>query len=112
MVHSSEPMEVEQDKTNGTLQTLDDDRSTISSTDTQQGVKGIEAISSTWSTSALVTAYVGYDIYLLLSHPLRPSFVSPETWVTALRTMRPPESFAFALGWHVKWYGFYHKLTR
>lgn len=38
----------------------DDDRSSLSSYDVQHGVKNIEAISQTWTTWALVAAYVGY----------------------------------------------------
>ena len=46
-------------KNYGTAQTTEEDRSSLSSNDTQQGVKGIEAISSTWSLGWLAFAYVG-----------------------------------------------------
>ncbi|KAL8895025.1 MAG: hypothetical protein Q9192_003895 [Flavoplaca navasiana] len=42
---------------------VDDDRSSLSSSDTQHGVKNIEAVSQTWTKWALVTAYAG--VFLL-----------------------------------------------
>ncbi|KAL8731441.1 MAG: hypothetical protein Q9166_003416 [cf. Caloplaca sp. 2 TL-2023] len=39
----------------------DDDRSSLSSYDVQQGVKNIEAISQTWTKWSLVAAYVGLE---------------------------------------------------
>ena len=36
-----------------------DDASSLSSTEAQAGVKGIEAISSTWTRSSLTIAYIG-----------------------------------------------------
>ena len=36
-----------------------DDASSLSSADAQAGVKGIEAISSTWTKTSLIIAYVG-----------------------------------------------------
>ena len=36
-----------------------DDRSSFSSKDAQQGVKGIEAISQTWTQWSLIAAYLG-----------------------------------------------------
>ena len=36
-----------------------DDRSSLCSSGTQPGVKGIEAISQTWTTRSLVAAYTG-----------------------------------------------------
>ena len=41
----------------------EDDRSSLTSYDAQAGVKGIEAISQTWSKWALISAYVGYVVY-------------------------------------------------
>ena len=38
----------------------EDDRSSMSSYEAQAGVKGIEAISQTWTKWALVFAYLGY----------------------------------------------------
>ena len=37
----------------------EDDRSSISSYETQNGVKNIEAISQTWTKWSLISAYVG-----------------------------------------------------
>lgn len=37
----------------------EDSRSSISSDDTQIGVKNIEAISQTWTKSSLIAAYLG-----------------------------------------------------
>ncbi|KAL9033544.1 MAG: hypothetical protein Q9180_005891, partial [Flavoplaca navasiana] len=42
---------------------VDDDRSSLSSYDTQHGVKNIEAVSQTWTKWALVAAYAG--VFLL-----------------------------------------------
>ena len=65
MAHSAEPGDTYHDKNNTETLTTEDDQSSLSSAETQQGVKGIEAISSTWSTSALIIAYVGYALVLL-----------------------------------------------
>ena len=37
-----------------------DDASSLSSTEAQAGVKGIEAISKTWTRTSLAVAYVGF----------------------------------------------------
>lgn len=37
----------------------EDDRSSLSSGDAQTGVKGIEAISQTWTQWSLIAAYLG-----------------------------------------------------
>lgn len=44
----------------------EDDRSSISSYEAQAGVKGIEAISQTWTKWSLVFAYVGYELHSCL----------------------------------------------
>ena len=36
-----------------------DDVSSLSSTEAQAGVRGIEAISSTWTKTSLIIAYIG-----------------------------------------------------
>ena len=41
----------------------EDDRSSMSSYHAQAGVKGIEAISQTWTKWALVSAYLGYVLH-------------------------------------------------
>lgn len=38
---------------------VDDDRSSLSSNDTQNGVKNIEAVSQVWTKSSLISAYLG-----------------------------------------------------
>lgn len=41
----------------------EDDRSSMSSYEAQAGVKGIEAISQTWTKWALIFAYLGYVLH-------------------------------------------------
>lgn len=43
-----------------------DDQSSLSSYETQAGVKNIEAISQTWTKWSLIAAYLGYIMFLYL----------------------------------------------
>ena len=42
-----------------------DDESSISSSDTQTGVRNIEAVSQTWTKWSLIAAYAGYVLYMI-----------------------------------------------
>lgn len=53
---------VEENKSNAYVPD-EDDRSSMSSYDAQAGVKGIEAISQSWTKWALAFAYLGYDLH-------------------------------------------------
>ena len=44
---------------NQSISEREDDRYSLSSEDTQTGVKNIEAISQTWTRWSLITAYLG-----------------------------------------------------
>lgn len=48
----------------------EDDGLSVSSYEAQAGVKGIEAISQTWTKWALAFAYLGYALDLLMRHAL------------------------------------------
>lgn len=47
-------------KNNSLVDNHEDDPSSISSNDTQAGVRNIEAISQTWTKRSLIAAYAGY----------------------------------------------------
>ena len=48
-----------QDNTDRSVVAVDDDRSSLSSDNTQNGVKNIEAVSQIWTKSSLISAYLG-----------------------------------------------------
>ena len=58
MAETGEPSASRDVKTS-TYVSDEDDQSSLSSSDTQQGVKGIEAISQTWTQWSLIAAYIG-----------------------------------------------------
>ena len=59
MKMGEESMSAEQSSKANSLGDHHDDQSSLSSDDTQAGVKNIEAISQTWTKWSLVAAYAG-----------------------------------------------------
>ncbi len=68
-IEHSSPVMTNDDKAHPIVE--EDDRSSLSSYEAHAGVKGIEAISSTWSKWALIFAYIGYvERHLVLRYVL------------------------------------------